>query len=74
MLSQFGKLSKTMNYLIWNAFPFTGQYCLVDKTKLAMDLNRFSVEILFVCLQIMVVFLRNGNTTPFSNRSYVTTY
>jgi hypothetical protein len=52
-------------------FPFTGQYYLLIKTKLAMDLNRFSVN--FICMFTNNVVLRNGLTTPFQIRSYVTT-
>jgi hypothetical protein len=43
----------------------------VDKKKLAMDLNRFSVNFLYVYTNNVV--LRNGLTTSFQIRSYVTT-
>jgi hypothetical protein len=45
-------------------FPFTGQYyLLIKKQKLAMDLNRFSVN--FICMFTNNVVLRNGLTTRF---------
>jgi hypothetical protein len=43
----------------------------VDKTKLAMDLNRFSVN--FICMFTIMWFYVMGLTTPFQIRSYVTT-
>jgi hypothetical protein len=43
----------------------------VKNKKLAMDLNRFSVN--FICMFTNNVVLRNGLTTPFQIRSYVTT-
>jgi hypothetical protein len=36
-----------------------------------MDLNRFSVN--FICMFTQIMVLRNGLTTPFQIRSYVTT-
>jgi hypothetical protein len=44
----------------------------VDKTKLAMDLNRFSVNFICMFTQIMWFYVM-GLTTPFQIRSYVTT-
>jgi hypothetical protein len=43
----------------------------VDKTKLAMDLNRFSVN--FICMFTQIMWFYVGLTTPFQIRSYVTT-
>jgi hypothetical protein len=59
-----------MNYTTSAGIPFTGQYYLLIKQKLAMDLNRFSVN--FVCLHNNVV-LRNGAYYSVQIRSYVTT-
>jgi hypothetical protein len=45
---------QTMNYTPrLECFPFTGQYYLLIKTKLAMDLNRFSVNFICMFTQIM---------------------
>jgi hypothetical protein len=63
--------SKTMNYTPrLECFPFTGQYYLL--IKLAMDLNRFSVNFICMFTQIMWFYVM-GLTTPFQIRSYVTT-
>jgi hypothetical protein len=47
-------------------FPFTGQYYLLIK-KLAMDLNRFSVNFICMFTQNNVV-LRNGAYYSVSNK------
>jgi hypothetical protein len=40
-------------YTRLECFPFTGQYYLLIKQKLAMDLNRFSVNFICMFTQIM---------------------
>jgi hypothetical protein len=73
MLETSGITSKTMNYTPrLECFPFTGQYYLLIKQKLAMDLNRFSVNFICMFTQIMWFYVM-GLTTLFQIRSYVTT-
>jgi hypothetical protein len=58
-------ISKTMNYTPrLECFPFTGQYYLLIKQKLAMDLNRFSVNFICMFTQIMWFYVM-GLTTRF---------
>jgi hypothetical protein len=49
--------------------PFTGQYYLLIKQKLAMDLNRFSVNFICMFTQIMWFYVMGYSV---SKRSYVT--
>jgi hypothetical protein len=54
-------------YTCTECFPFTGQYYLLIKQKLAMDLMEFSVEFYLYVYTNNVVLM--GLTTPFQIRS-----
>jgi hypothetical protein len=63
--------SKTMNYTPRLELSIYRAVLSVDKKKLAMDLNRFSVN--FICMFTQIMWFYVMGLTPFQIRSYVTT-